>query len=244
MNVNVVSIDQSYELATGAVSNFAVLELSSGKRIRIPLSDEDTSLLISESTSDLGGGYESEEVEAGAMEAAAEVLRQAPVIQDISETDSDWTDPSNILDFDVEDGPRPTPIENPASPINVVNDYAETPVYEHHVEEGVVEWEKLPDTQLPPSMKDILRKSKVNPFISVADLDALKAQILEHMAKKPKPGKVNWNEGPKRAGAAKDPWANMRTVNKDEAGNPLPPGGIVEADPGEDYDDDDGVSQL
>ena len=30
----------------------------------------------------------------------------------------------------------------------------------------------------------------------------------------------------------------------DEAGNPIPPGGIAEADPGEVQDDDDGVAQA
>lgn len=132
--------------------------------------------------------------------------------------------------------------------VSVDTEVVETPVdvvdqYEHHVEEGVVEWEKLPDTQLPPQMKGYLRKAGVNKFLSMEDLNALKSQILESMAKKPKVGKVNWNEGQKREGAG-GAWASFRTVPKDEHGNPRPPGGIVEADPGEGADDDDGVAQL
>jgi len=39
--------------------------------------------------------------------------------------------------------------------------------------------------------------------------------------------------------------ASRRTVPMDEAGNPIPPGGIIEADPGEGPDpDDDGVAQA
>lgn len=115
--------------------------------------------------------------------------------------------------------------------------------YESRVEEGVVEWEKLPDNQLTPQMKGILRKSGVNKFLSIEDLNALKTQILETLNKQPKAGKVNWNEGQKHPGAI-DAWSTFNTVPKDEFGNPRPPGGIIEADPGESAEDDDGVGQL
>jgi hypothetical protein len=247
MKVNVVSIDQSYSLASGAVTNFAVLELSSGKTLRVALSDEDTSALIAASTSDLGGEYtpEDEAEELGRLEADAYVARLDEITAEreaAKMSTADLDDVATTLNFDSDDERPNTPIDNPASPLSAEDDYREKPVYEHHVDEGVVEWEKLPDTQLPPSMKAILKKSNVNAFISVTELDELKAQILEHMKNKPKTGKVNWNEGARRGG--KNPWANHRTVPRDDAGNPIPPGGIVEADPGESSDDDDGVGQL
>lgn len=112
--------------------------------------------------------------------------------------------------------------------------------YEHHVEAGAVEWEKLPDTQLPPSMKQIMRTAKLNPIISADDLETIKASILQKMGKTAKPGKVDWQEGTRRQVDNRP----RRTVPMDDAGNPLPPGGIMEADPGEGPDEDDGVDQA
>lgn len=115
----------------------------------------------------------------------------------------------------------------------------EEPQYPHHVSSGVVEWEKLPDTQLPPSIKDVLRASGLEPTISIEDLDKLKLEVLNRMKARPKAGK--WGDGPQRAVAG----SSRRTIPMDEAGNPLPPGGIIETDPGETQDEDeDGVQQA
>lgn len=109
-------------------------------------------------------------------------------------------------------------------------------------EPELIEWATLDDATLPAVVKDVLKTSGVGPKLSVQDLTNLTIQILNHLKEAPAPGKVNWNTKNKRD--QRDPWSNFKTVPRDEAGNPLPPGGIVEPDPGEGWDDDDGVGQL
>lgn len=205
MKVTVVSIDQSYELSTGAVENYAILELPSGKRLRIAVSDEDTTSLISESTNELGGEPESWEIEE---------LSRLPTPQERQLAKSDVVHP----------GPHVAEVASDSAP--------------------VIEWEKLPESQLSSQMKNILRRSDVNKFISPDDLATLIAQMSEVLDKQPKAGKVNWNEGPKHPDT-KNPWANLRTTPKEPLMSSVPPGGIVESAPIEETDDDDdGVGQL
>lgn len=216
MNVTITAIDQSYSLKTGEVTNFAVIRMPSGRVVRVALSEEDTQSLLVENSTPYEEASDSDPVESQvAMEQllAQEVLFQPSVV------------------------PSPTPAMDPTRESGW-----KEPFYEHHVEEGVVEWEKLPDTQLPPQMKQVMRTAGINQFISIKELDDVKKMILERMSKKPKPGQVDWSGGSQAAG----PWDNFKTVPRDEAGNPIPPGGIIEADPGElsDGDDDDGVGQL
>jgi hypothetical protein len=122
---------------------------------------------------------------------------------------------------------------------------AETPVeeratLEHHVSAGIVQWETLPDTQLPPQMKQILKMSGLAPSISIEDLDRLKLELATRLSQRPQVGKVSFNSGPQHTSRPPP----RRTVPMDEKGNPLPPGGIVDADPGENPDDEDGVQQV
>lgn len=109
--------------------------------------------------------------------------------------------------------------------------------------EAKVDWTQLTDTQLPPSMRQIFEASGVETVLSVSDFETLKGKVLDKLSGsgKPQPGEVVWDQGPQRRAQSR----SRRTVPMDEAGNPLPPGGIVETDPGETQDDDDdGVSQL
>lgn len=113
-------------------------------------------------------------------------------------------------------------------------------IYPHHVATGEVEWERLPDTQLPPMMKKILRESRIAPKITIEDLDKLKLAISTELSSRPIVGQVAFNSGIQRPVTS----IPRRTVPMDEAGNPMPPGGIVDADPGESSDDEDGVAQV
>jgi hypothetical protein len=108
--------------------------------------------------------------------------------------------------------------------------------------EEQVNWTTLPDTQLPPGMRQVFEASGIEPVLSRTDFDNLKLKILEKLrgSGKPTMGEVVWDQGPQRQVKS----APRRTVPMDEAGNPIPPGGLVEADPGESQDDDDGVAQL
>ena len=112
--------------------------------------------------------------------------------------------------------------------------------YPHHVASGEVEWERLPDTQLPPMMKQILRDSRIAPTITIEELDKLKLAISTELSQRPIVGQVSFNSGIQRPVTS----VPRRTVPMDIAGNPIPPGGITEIDPGETSDDEDGVQQV
>lgn len=107
-----------------------------------------------------------------------------------------------------------------------------------------VNWTTLPETQLPPMMREVFEASGIEPVMTLKEFENLKLKVLERLRNmgKPQPGEVSWNQGTQRTKRS----TPRRTVPMDEAGNPLPPGGIVEADPGEgpDDDEDDGVPQL
>lgn len=197
MKATITDIDQRFSLESGAVANFVVIQLPSGRQVRAPIDDETVQAIISESQG---------------------VTPRDPVAE---------PEPSSKAftheDFDLE-----TIELSPVASLGI------------HDREGAVAWEILPDSQLSPQMKKILKDSQINPIISNEDLEALKAQITERLDNKAKPGKVAWNEGPRRPISERP----RRTVPMDEAGNPLPPGGIMETDPGEVQDDDDGVAQA
>jgi hypothetical protein len=121
--------------------------------------------------------------------------------------------------------PPPAPIEN-------------RPVVKEQI---MVDWRGLSDADLPTIVKEILVASDIQTPLPIEELAKLKFQILSELNQQPKTGEVNWNTGPQRPVTS----SPMRTVPQDEAGNPLPPGGISEpADPGEVADDDDQVAQL
>lgn len=99
-------------------------------------------------------------------------------------------------------------------------------------QEDLVEWSNLPDNQLSPLMKNVLEKIEAPPRISRAELDEVINAVVEGTRDKTK--------------GHRGPVPPIRTVGKDEMGNPMVPG--ADADPGEviggdDYDED-GVGQL
>lgn len=224
MKVLVTDIDQRFSLRTQSVTNYLVLQLPSGKQIRALMDDADTQAVIAESA-----GAPQEVQYTNDHRGRSEIAYTGP--EDFSEDNPFQLDPAVPLDT----SPQLTPIGD------MPQGGWDAPEPTKHVTSGAVEWEKLPDTQLPPQMKRILKASRINPVISLEDLDNLKIQILERMKEQPQAGKVEWDTGPKRRMGA----VPRRTVPMDEAGNPIPPGGIIEADPGEGPDeDDDGVSQA
>jgi|SRR5688572_5485742 len=225
MKATITDIDQRFSMETGRVTNFVIIRLPSGRELRAQVDDATMEELITESSK---GPYEATprdaRVDAG---SSSEVFVHEHFDNGFGYDGAVTQVARQQADEAFGDGPPPTPVD-------------EVEQLEHHVDSGVVEWAKLPDTQLPPQMKKILRDSKVNPVISVEDLDHLKAQILERLSKQPKPGQVKWNQGAQRETQSRP----IRTVPRDEAGNPRPPGGITEIDPGESQDDDDGVAQA
>jgi hypothetical protein len=218
MKATITDIDQSYSLATGRVSNFLIFQLPSGQKIRAHIGDEDAQTVITESRTQ-----------------ASPAPRSQGIAYDPDNPRPDFEhEDFGGLDMSVVDGePTKTPVNGGYDPLG--------PEPTKHVNEGMLDWTRLPDTQLPPQMKQILKASRIPPMISYDDLQALKGQILERMRDKPQAGKVDWNGGPRRSGSG----IPIRTVPMDEKGNPMPPGGIIEADPGEGPDeDDDGVAQA
>ena len=211
MKVTITDIDQRYSLAKGSVTNYIVVELPSGRQIRGLIDDEDAQAVITESS----GSKPSEPETQGQL---------SPMSEDFSLNMEAW-----------DTGPQKTPV-GPERQSGW-----ELPDDERHITEDSVEWATLPDTQLPPSMKNILKASGIKPIITQEELTNLKAQILERMRGQPQAGKVDWNSGPRRDIGSRP----RKTVPMDEAGNPKPPGGIIEADPGEGPDEDDeGVAQA
>lgn len=213
MIVTITDIDQSYSLKSGAVTNYIVLELPSGLKVRVLAEDADAQAIINESHT-------------------PQPQRQ-PIAYDPDNPHPDYkSEDFGGLNMDAWD-------ESPQRPDVGRDPLAPEPT--KHQSEGMLDWENLPDTQLPPMMKSILKSSRVAKFLTYDDLQKLKGQILERLKDKPQAGQVNWSEGARRQVQG----VPRRTVPMDDAGNPIPPGGIVEADPGEGPDeDDDGVAQA
>ena len=237
MRATITDVDQRFSLETQTFSNYLTIELPSGQRFQVPVDDEVVKVVIAEAQ--------------GAAPPEPAQTRPAPrqpppprPLEDYEEafrpfvpTHNQATngsgsnghdqlavvtrpDPVTLLELE-DEGPQPTP----------VGDWPEREL-KHHVESGMVDWATLPDTQLPPSVKAVLRASQIAPLIMMEDLNNLKAEIVTHMANRPKAGKTDWNSGPKRQIES----TPRRTVPRDEAGNPIPPGGILEMperDPGE-----------
>lgn len=224
MIVKITDIDQRYSLTQQSLSNYLVIELPSGKKFQAEVDDTTVAAVLAASKS---------QDELPPLQAS-----QSQNEYDSEQRAETYTNGhSSINPFELAEA-DPEPSYTP------VDDESEEQI-EHHVETGVVEWEKLPDTQLPPSIKAILRASGINPVLSITDLNTLKLEITTKMASRPKVGSVEWDTGPRR----KITSVPRRTVQMDEAGNPMPPGGILEMgpekDPGEVRgDDDDGIQQA
>jgi hypothetical protein len=104
-----------------------------------------------------------------------------------------------------------------------------------------VEWASLPDAQLPQQAKNVMQASGVAPVLPREDFERLREQIMAKLSQRQEVGKVDWSSGARRAPTR----VARRTVPQDEFGNPIPPGGVIEPDPGETRDeDDDGVQQA
>lgn len=225
MKVLVTDVDQRYSLVSKSITNYLVLQLPSGRKIRALADDADTQAVLTESSA-ARSTLEPAVQYTNDFRGWSEIEYQGP-------EDYGSDDPFKLAAVPLDSSPQLTPVEGSVK--------WDEPEPTKHIASGMVEWEKLPDTQLPPQMKHILRVSRVSPTISVEDLDKLKLEILQRLDSQPKAGKVEWDTGPRRQLSS----AGRRTVPMDEAGNPIPPGGIIEADPGEGPDeDDDGVSQA
>jgi hypothetical protein len=248
MRATITDVDQRFSLQTQSFSNYLTIELPSGQRFQVPVDDEVVKVIIAESQ----GAPPEAPLEASPRRDGVRMPPPPHPIEDYEEAFKPFvpthrqtnghavtpmgedfmmeapgnlavvTKPEPVTLLELEDeGPQHTP----------VGDWPEREL-PHHVEEGMVDWQTLPDTQLPPSVKAVLRASQIPPLIMMSDLNNLKAEIVTHMANKPKAGKTDWNSGPKRQIEN----APRRTVPRDEAGNPIPPGGILEMperDPGE-----------
>lgn len=210
MKATITDIDQSFSLDSRQMTNFLVLKLPSGKKIRLPIDEDLIDVVIAESTVPSNEVPEArdERVDAGSSDA---VFQHESFEEPNPFTSGEW----QAAEEQVEE----------EEPLNSPDQH------------DVVDWEALPDSELSPKIKQILKTSRINRIITVSELTALKLQIEEHLSRAPKAGKVQWGQGPT---VAKE--RPIRTVPMDIAGNPLPPGGIVEADMTQ--DDDDGVSQV
>lgn len=271
MRVTITDVDQRFSLESREFTNLLTVQLPSGQYFQVAVSDEVVKAVLAEASGTVAPGpamghppapspvYHhpgvpptTEVYTNGRARPAAPPPRAPEPEQQRAHESEEFEDlvdgdyetqgqltivntPEAVTLVELETGPQPTP----------VGDWPEREL-KHHVASGEVDWETLPDTQLPPSVKAILRASQVQRMLTIEDLDKLKADIVTHMAqasKKPRAGQVNWDSGPRRQVES----AARRSVPRDEAGNPIPPGGILEMperDPGEIRDDDEGVQQA
>jgi hypothetical protein len=140
--------------------------------------------------------------------------------------------------------PTPAPLDNGAStewdpPETFIDSYALPETEPPPPGEPTVNWEVLPEGVLSTAAKAVLRSANIDKTLTQSDFLSLRKQIMEKLAAQ-QIGEVQWNGGP-RSNVMSVP---RRTVPMDEKGNPLPPGGIGEADPGEVAEDEDGVESL
>jgi hypothetical protein len=114
--------------------------------------------------------------------------------------------------------------------------------------EDMVDWGS--DKNLSPVIREVLENAGVPKVMPRGELDELKIEILQALQQqnRPPPSEVNWNQSGQSA--KQSHLSRRKTVPMDSAGNPIPPGGIIEAedsDPGEipgGDDDDDGIGQV
>jgi hypothetical protein len=241
MKATITDITQRFSFETGTFANYLVLRLPSGRNVTVSTDDDTVAAVLAEAQ---GGTTETQPHPEPLQPAPRRAPPSPPPPPPVTPMGVDFiigqetqgslavvTKPEPVTLLEIDDGPQETPVDWPERQLP------------HHVESGLVDWETLPDTQLPPSIKRVLRDSRIAKLITIDDLDQLKAEIIRHMTNKPKAGKVSWDTGPRRQIES----AQRRSVPKDEAGNPIPPGGILEMperDPGEVRDEDDGVQQA
>jgi hypothetical protein len=226
MIVTIIDVNQRYVLQTQSFSNVITFRLPNGLEVAAVVTDSALQAVLTAAQ--------------GQPVQAVSVREEAPLPTNVSRLPTPFKPPPRVADptqnpflatEDFEAGPMETPV--PPSPEDQ---------FEHHVEEGLVEWKLLPDTQLPPQVRHIMEMSQLPAMMTIADLDQLKLEITSRLAKRPQAGQVDWDSGPRRRVES----TPRRTVSMDEAGNPIPPGGILEMreardarDPGEVREEED-----
>ncbi len=246
MNIRVIAIDQRLALGTqGEMQNFLVLELPNGKEARAAIDLETTKQLLQLDAEDLS-------LSDGSNGAGQPAVQHNPV-------DTSWNVPAESVSTM---GLQP-PSQQPQQPMEATGPIVGA------TEAETVEWAKLADEILHPSMKAAFLHLKMGPRLTPAQIRSIEQEVHEKF------GPEEWQEvlGPlaesmmpqrRQPAAAPQPapalgavqWADgapmvshtrpSRTVPKTKMGYPIPQDGTV--DPGEvvggEGMDEDGVGQL
>jgi hypothetical protein len=242
MNVSIIDVNQRYSLQSRSFSNVITLQLPNGARVLASVEDDVLQTILATAQ-----GYPAAVPVEGARDPVA--AAQAQGYSNVTRLPTAHVPPPPAYTPPPPPPGYDNPEENPFLATEAFDGAPQqTPVppepgyqLDHHVDQGEVEWETLPDTQLPPQVRQIMKLSGVPPRLSIADLDRLKLEITTRLAQRPKAGEVNWESGPRRQVES----TRIRTVPRDEAGNPIPPGGILEMrdsnDPGEVREEEDAL---
>lgn len=253
MKVVITDVNQGYSFETQTFDNSIIFQLPSGRLVRAKVEEQDVAAIILESQG-VAAPPPRREIPSPPPRRPIETYEKAfqPFVKKDEAEQREFEDPDPFTDGEWSGEQLAAP--PPAAPVTLLEqDQSQpqpTPVGDwperelpHHVDSGMVEWETLPDTQLPPSIKKVMRDSQLNPILSIETINQLKLEISSHMANRPKAGKVSWDTGPRRQSTR----ALRRSVPMDEAGNPLPPGGIIEMQTESERtpsEEDDGVPQA
>lgn len=220
MHADIIKIDQSYPLDGSAPQNFIVVRLPTGQVIRAEVTDEETKAVL----------------------AAAAINGAAPRPQDV-----DYIVPDRTVEVEQDEPDEDMGVEQTEDPIEAVFSYAAE-------EAEKIDWVRLPPDAMSPMMKKVFSDMGMPALLSPAEIDFYVQKVVDGMKSAESEGSVV--EPPKpvaRATVHQDSTIvrripPIRTVPKDDWGNPRVPVRAGEIDPGEvvgDGDaDEDGIGSI
>lgn len=223
MRASILRIDQSYPLERGDVQNFLVIQLPTGAVVRAEIDDEATTKVLE------ARGVEVEQPDGNGQSISA--------LQASTGTQAFAIDQGFSVDA-----------SEPEQSQGVVEQVFRDP------NDELVNWARLSPEQLSPLMKNTFKKLGVPDRLTARQIEELVNTIAEGMHAEEE------TQQPTPAGKLQPPTVSVhqnrrttqnippiRTVRKDEMGNPIVPNSArVDSDPGEVVGDvdEDGVDQL
>jgi hypothetical protein len=132
-------------------------------------------------------------------------------------------EPSRFEDSVVAEDEEPLPVNGPS-------------------DQEMVDWHELDEETLHPQVKQVMLQAGTPRTLPLQELIDLAQGIAKQLSEPPPPP-----PGPQTGPSPLRASSPRRTVPMDAAGNPRVqrvPGGVVDSDPGEVFDEDDGVAQL
>ena len=225
MHANIIKIDQSYPLDGSAPQNYIVVQLPTGHVIRAEVSDEETKAVLAAASVN------------GSAASSPQTRDEHRVSTQMIGVEQEYDEPNEEMS-----------VEQTDDPIEAV--------FSHAVEEAEkINWMRLPPDSLSPMMKKVFSDMGMPRLMTPVEIEFYVQKVVDGMKDAEESGEVVLEDTKPVAKATVQQNSTIvrrippiRTVPKDEWGNPQAPVRTGEIDSGEvvgDGDaDEDGVGSI